>query len=99
MLSHAWHVARRARGGQGAPSRAPSGRYPGDEAVAEAMSSRLLMSYEAESSSTYENLLRDRGARQAGEADSGEARQGAGRGGRAWTKETAVADAGDKGES
>jgi len=57
------------------------------------------MSYEAESSSTYENLLRDRGARQAGEADSGEARQGAGRGGRAWTKETAVADAGDKGES
>ena len=57
------------------------------------------MSYEAESSLNYENVLRDRGALQAGEAESGEARQVVGRGARASTKEKAAVDAGDKGGS
>ena len=63
------------------------------------MSGRLRLSYEAESSSTYDYVLQDRGAIQAGEAELGDARQAAGRADAAGTKETAVADAGDKGES
>ena len=72
---------------------------PGDQAVAEAMSRRERMSYEAESSLNYDYVLRDRGALQVGKAESGEARQVVGRGARASTKEKAVAVAGDKGGS
>ena len=59
------------------------------------MSGRLRLSYEAESSSTYDYVLRDRGAIQAGEAELGDARQAAGRADAAGTKETAVADKGE----